>query len=480
MSAPTYSLVVDSEERTFAELQITGAMLTTKVGDNDTLELTQKADSIPDAIVEFLPNGGRCALLENGQQIFVGRITPSTRAASGGIRQPYRVVGGWAELTGRYYAQPWASGPSTNVIYGRVALGYDGQTRANVTSGLQIQRAVEWAILKGAPLAVGVVDAGIRILPEYVENRSCAEVIGRMLQYTPHHIPFFDYTTTPHPTFHCRQATASVGPGAIVGGGITPHAADGGLMTVTVAKEMFSGVMELRRSFENKINGVVMVVKTQAMSEESLTYITSWLEVKVPEDAELGRDGVIPFSFDGQDFEGVEGPGIGPLLQTQAETFLEATAQMDWAGTGTLKGLQAPAIPGVGYRLNIAGGDEEWATMNAVVQSSRRDLLNGTNTITWGPPRGLTLGQLMSIALGRRHRVAFHESLQEEQATGESEEQNGGWDGSMGKKKSAEGEANEAAGLVLPPLPFDSEVKILGATNAGYSLYETTDECPTS
>ena len=442
--APIYSLRdEDDEVHTFADLQVTGAVLTTKLGAADVLELAQKTDAIPDALAAVLPNKAYVTLLENGSPVYAGRVQPSTRMARPGLRRPYRIVGGWSELTGRYYAQPWAAGTGDGADFSRVNLAVDPATGALIKTGAQIRAVMQWAIDHGAKLALGQVDDGILVVPEYQDSRSCGEVIARMLQHTPTMVPFIDYTTTPVPTFHCAEAAVKYTGAGLRGIGVlTGATAFGGLKTVTVPKELFAGTLEVHRSFENEINGIIMTVKTQTLQPEAdvapgadQKFLTSWLSVKVPDDAHLGDEGVVPFTFDGKDFEAFAGLDIEDLLTTQARTLLLAVSQLGWTGSGSLKGQLAPLAPGVGYRVNVGGAETEWEMMNAIVRSSRRDLLAGTNTVAWGPSPSLTLEQLVSQALSTRKRSPVTKSLIDEQKTGQSGDQNYGFDSKDGDKK---------------------------------------------
>ncbi len=442
MSAPIYSLAVGEETYSFEQLGITVAALTTNVSAADVLELGQKTDDIPDDLAALLPNKQYVSVLENGAPIFAGRVFPRTQAARSGLRRPYRIVGGWSELTGRFFAQPWAAGTGSGVNFARIGLGVDPATGVLVKTGAVIRAAVNWAIGHGARLELGQVDDGIKIVPEYQECRSCGEVIASALAYTPTMVPFIDYTTET-PTFHCVEAAATYTPGALEHGVgvVTNVTAFGALKTVTVARDMWVGKLEVQRCFENDISGVVMTVHTQTLQPledvapgAERKYLTSWLEVKWPESTVLGEDGVVPFVFDGKDFEGYVDLDIEDLLRTQARTLFLAVAQIGWAGSGTIKAQLAPRVPGAGTRLNISGGEEGWAAMNAVIQSARRDLLAGTNTVSWGPPRGLKLDQLLTLALARRKRAAVSTSIRDEQQSGQSGEQNYGFNGQNGTK----------------------------------------------
>ncbi len=439
-----YTLIIDGDTYSFADLKIVSAVLTTAVAAPDILELTQKLEDLPDSASDLFPAKEYVTLRENGVTIFSGRVQPRARATRAAIRGVHRIAGGWAELTGRYYAQPWAAGTGAGINSARVALNYDAAAVALVKTDVQIRAAVNWAIAHGAPLALGQVDVGIQVEPEYKDSPTCADVISRMLEHDPSLVAFIDYSTNPVPTFHCVEAAAAFSPEAITHGVgvIINNRSFGSISTVTVARELFTGTFDCQRDYENEITGLIMQVKTQTLQPTAdvapgaeRKYLTSWQEVKVPNGAVLGNDGVVPFTFDAADFEGYVGLDVAALLRRQAEVLLASAAQLGWSGSGTLKGQLAPAVPGVGWRLNVANADPAYESMNAVIRTSRRDLLACTNTITWGPPRGLNLNQLVTLALGRRKRTPLKPALRDEQKTGQSDEQSYGWDGGGGNKK---------------------------------------------
>jgi hypothetical protein len=77
-----------------------------------------------------------------------------------------------------------------------------------ITTGAQIVEALNWALKPFTdnavtpPFQIGAVTPAL--LPPFTEVRdiTCAEVVHKMLRWSPDAVTWFDYTTTP-PTFHC-------------------------------------------------------------------------------------------------------------------------------------------------------------------------------------------------------------------------------------------------------------------------------------
>ena len=77
-----------------------------------------------------------------------------------------------------------------------------------ITTGAQIIEALDWALKPfsdaGAPppFQIGEVTPALFIAFEEVRDITCAEVIHKMLRWSPDAVTWFDYSTSP-PTFNC-------------------------------------------------------------------------------------------------------------------------------------------------------------------------------------------------------------------------------------------------------------------------------------
>lgn len=125
-------------------------------------------------------------------------------------RITYRIVGAWYWLR-HIYRQGWQLHNGTDLetaMKTRVILCQGpGPDYHPITSGAQIEDAVNAAIAAGAPIALGTVDAGISLPYDEDRDLKCADVIQRMLRWHPDWVAWFDYSTS-LPTFYCRQASS--------------------------------------------------------------------------------------------------------------------------------------------------------------------------------------------------------------------------------------------------------------------------------
>ena len=146
---------------------------------------------------------------KDGVTWFLGRCNTLPRQGDPGSESiSYEIVGPWWYLDHRVYEQSWQlwdtdAGSLQATNKSRVILCQNA-AGARVTSGAQITDAVNFAISKGAPIALGTVDPDIQIPWEESVDIMCAEVIIRMLKWSPDCVCWFDYSTAT-PTFHCRK-----------------------------------------------------------------------------------------------------------------------------------------------------------------------------------------------------------------------------------------------------------------------------------
>lgn len=82
-----------------------------------------------------------------------------------------------------------------------------------MTTGAQIEESLNWALKPftdaGAapPFQIGTVSPTLLVPFSEVRDVTCAEVIRKMLRWSPDAVTWFDYATSP-PTFHCQSRSA--------------------------------------------------------------------------------------------------------------------------------------------------------------------------------------------------------------------------------------------------------------------------------
>src|SRR5262249_34743621 len=85
-----------------------------------------------------------------------------------------------------------------------------------LTTGQQILAALDWCLAPFVnanvppPFQIGRITPNVDVPIDEVRDITCAEVIHKMLRWSPDAVTYFDYTTTP-PTFHClRRADMNI------------------------------------------------------------------------------------------------------------------------------------------------------------------------------------------------------------------------------------------------------------------------------
>ncbi|HEV2691932.1 MAG TPA: hypothetical protein VG347_03475 [Verrucomicrobiae bacterium] len=173
------------------------------------------------------PYGQNLAVLRpDGTREFVGRVEPWSRSASSDAQNHSgRVMNGWWYLERKIYEQRYSittgnypvAGSTTPQTYTvistpRVVLnvlfnGINGTGFFQASTGQQIADAINWAILQGAPIALGVTEPATMPFSDMQKGVLCADVIKLMFRKEPDFVVDWDYTTVPFPTIHFRKAS---------------------------------------------------------------------------------------------------------------------------------------------------------------------------------------------------------------------------------------------------------------------------------
>jgi len=150
--------------------------------------------------------GATVRIKKDSTQWFYGRVISLPRQGSAADEQiTYQLAGPWWYLDKCVYQQSWKvyDGGLTDTNKSRCILNQNSSGN-RITSGAQIEDAVNWAIGKGAPITLGTVDPDINLPFDEQTDISCAEVILKMMRWSPDVVTWFDYSTLT-PTFHARK-----------------------------------------------------------------------------------------------------------------------------------------------------------------------------------------------------------------------------------------------------------------------------------
>jgi len=155
----------------------------------------------------LLSYGETAIIKKDNSRWFYGHvITIPKMGNSSDERITYELAGPWFLLEKCVYQQTWKlyDGGLVNKNKSRVILNQNSSGE-RITSGAQIVDAVNYAVSKGAPIQLGIVDPAVNLPFDEQTDVTCAEVIVKMLRWSPECIAYFDYSTSPYPTFHCRK-----------------------------------------------------------------------------------------------------------------------------------------------------------------------------------------------------------------------------------------------------------------------------------
>lgn len=182
-------------------LEIVGGSFRTGAPGEMTLRRVAAFDATP-----LYSYGQTVSLVRGDTQFFRGKVVSRPvygRPASEG--QTIRVMDAWQDLEDTIYQEPWAVGTGS-VNFPIAILGLDDEGDP-LTTGEQIEAAINYAISAGVDLQLGTVPAGLPLWPMEVRNISCAEVIRISTRLHPDWVPWIDYATTP-PTLHVTARAA--------------------------------------------------------------------------------------------------------------------------------------------------------------------------------------------------------------------------------------------------------------------------------
>jgi hypothetical protein len=135
----------------------------------------------------------------------------------------YKIAGPWWYLDTRVFEKTFNifdhNASPGHPVYAQVTFSHAflniGPTQAlspfnMITTGAQIIEALTWAlkpftdVSASPPFQIGSVTPALFIAFEEVRDITCAEVIHKMLRWSPDAVTWFDYSTSP-PTFHCKR-----------------------------------------------------------------------------------------------------------------------------------------------------------------------------------------------------------------------------------------------------------------------------------
>lgn len=203
MSA-SWSILQGGTYKTFAALNLNNLSRTLVSQNVDEVSFTADGTAFDGA--SLWSHGETVIIMRDSQRWFYGRVVSIPRIGLASAESiQYRLAGPWWYLDKCVYQQSWQvySGGLTAANKSRVILNQNADGD-RITSGAQIQAAINHAISRGAPITLGTIDPAISLPFDEQTDITCAEVILKMLRWSPDCICWFDYATA-YPTLHCRS-----------------------------------------------------------------------------------------------------------------------------------------------------------------------------------------------------------------------------------------------------------------------------------
>jgi hypothetical protein len=209
--------------------------VTRKLVSQGVDELSFHADGVPADAAPLFPNKSTLMLSRNRMQAsdgtfsggttwFQGLVIQTPRAGAADAEgMAYRVAGPWWYLDNLTFQQAYqniflgyaVAGDPTTAIYGPSNSSHLFLNQApvvnallKITTGQQIIEALNWALkpfitaAATPPFQIGNITPAVDVPIDEVRDITCAEVIHKMLRWSPDAVTWFDYTTAP-PTFNC-------------------------------------------------------------------------------------------------------------------------------------------------------------------------------------------------------------------------------------------------------------------------------------
>jgi len=214
------------------------AHLTRKLVSQGVDELAFRATGSASDSPPAFPHGAMVVLSRNrsldsgggfsgGTPWFQGIVTQVPRLGAPDTEGlAYKVAGPWWYLENLVFHQPYQNvflgfstpgNPNSTPIYGPAHSSHLFLNQAPITgflarinTGRQIIDALNWALkpftdaLAAPPFQIGAVTPALDVPIDEVRDITCAQVIHKMLRWSPDAVTWFDYTTSP-PTFNCKR-----------------------------------------------------------------------------------------------------------------------------------------------------------------------------------------------------------------------------------------------------------------------------------
>lgn len=415
MAAVTWKItrVATGETKTLEEWGIKGARRSLSNLGADTLTLlfgvADLRGNSPFEFREILRLDRIVAATSEVTTVFRGRAMSPRRAAFGSSEGfSITVVGPWWYFDNLIYTQttsfveradanPTPANPRGLQISdfvtktfqsARILLNTD-QAGTRVDTRSMILDALNFAIRKGVPIAIGTIDPGLSVPREELTDATIAEILLKSLRWTPDHSTFFDYSVDP-PAFHIRRK------------------ADRALLEINIADEEVEEV-ELNPRDDVSLSGVTMNY-LRRHQRNGFEFVTQDTDKAGPNPSGIGALIMTIELYGSYLVQTAAGPPPTYALVAAeaipigiATTLYLAYASAAFEGRIKLVEQEVDAIAWTSRTLRVLNGVPSWSDAVMMIQGSDEDLFSGRTELTIGPPR--SLGPTDLVGLVRKGRT---------------------------------------------------------------------------
>jgi hypothetical protein len=338
----------------------------------------------------------------DGAPFFRGRIIGETRGAYGSNEGlTLKLADPWWYLQQLIYQHPatvvadWHSNPTpadpaglqpsdfvtVQKTISQIIVSQD-QNLATVNTHDQILDVLNFAIGKGAPIALGTIDPGDSMPRDLARDITCAEMIAKSLRWTPDQAAFWDYSVDP-PALNIRTR------------------ANRALLSIDIADQNTAQVeINPRRDL---VRTGVRINYLRSHQRNNFAFNTVDQDDAGPNPAGIGAL-VVTLELFGSYINNGFLIDEEPTPDGLATRLYNAYSILPFEGRIVLVGDDVdPAAVYLGKTLRILHGAPDWATATMDVQQIAQDLFSGRTELSVGPPT--QLGPTDLVGLVRKGRT---------------------------------------------------------------------------
>lgn len=366
---------------------------------------------------------------------FTGRIVAPQRSANGNSEASSVVLNGpWWDLANVVYRQVGLyfsamsetdatdaitdAGDGPVVQPGMVSITLSGSAAPQLSSSVLLTQgndtaipldgrdtitgAIAYAMSKGARLVAGTIAVDQAIPAESLTDPTCADCIRRVLKWLPSYTAWVDYSQDP-PAI-CVASRAARNPKTLTMGGDSPQVQSASL---TARPDLVLPGVTLQ--YLRRLDLSSTSVSADGATTTSANASANCLEIEQagPDPDGMGAMVSTIELTGGSVVNGVtSGATIEPTPTGLAQAIYDGRKNTPYQGTITLATQDlVQAGSWIGRVLNLMGGDPEWETMAAEVQTIEESVAKGTTSISVGPPDHLGPSDLAALLRASRLRT---------------------------------------------------------------------------